>query len=108
MMAEYWVVFLLWCQFYHIEKIRYKTKVGEIDIIARRGRVLHFIEVKYRNNFADGVGAVSSKSQLRIKRTAEHYCVVGKKESFKLAFDMQCDVIAVNKYFWVKHIKNAF
>lgn len=107
-LAEYWVAFLLWCQFYHVEKIRYKTKVGEIDIVARRGDTRHFIEVKYRNNFTDGLMAVSPKSQLRIKRAGEHYCVVEKKESSKLDFNMQCDVVAVNKYFWVKHIKNAF
>ncbi len=107
-LAEYWVAFLLWCQFYRIEKIRYKTKVGEIDIIARRGRSIHFIEVKRRNHLSDALVAVGCKSQLRIKRTAEHYCVVAKRESSKLALDMQCDVIAVNKYFWVKHIKNAF
>ena len=106
--AEYWVAVLLWCQFYRIEKIRYKTKVGEVDVIARRGRSIHFVEVKYRRNLSDALVSVSEKSQLRIKRAAEHYCVVAKKESSKLALDMQCDVIAVNKYFWIKHIKNAF
>lgn len=86
--------------------MRYKTKVGEIDIVATRGKTCHFIEVKYRQTLSEASQAVTRKSMLRIKRAAQHYSIVHDRESSKLM--MQCDVVAVNKYFWIKHIKNAF
>ena len=53
--------------------VKYKT--GEIDIIARRGRELHFIEVKTRTDpgFVAPVEAVTEEKMRRIRRTAEWY-----------------------------------
>src|SRR5579883_993109 len=56
---------------YRILARRYRTKVGEIDLIARRGGVLAFVEVKRRANAADALEAVSLRSQARIRRAAE-------------------------------------
>ncbi len=44
--AEYIVLFLYKICFYQILHRRYKTYVGEIDLIAKRGKSLIFIEVK--------------------------------------------------------------
>ena len=46
---------------------RYKTRVGEIDIVARRGRVLAFVEVKARR---DAERAGDSLSDRQFGRTA--------------------------------------
>ena len=53
----------------------YKTKLGEIDIIAIKGKTYHFIEVKTRRGTQFGLGceAISKKKQLHIKRTAMIY-----------------------------------
>ena len=53
--------------------VRYKT--GEIDIIARRGRELHFIEVKTRRDpsFMPPLEAVTEAKRMRMRRTAEWY-----------------------------------
>ena len=106
--AEYWVAFLLILSFYKIIKMRYKTKVGEVDIIAKRGKALYFIEVKFRSDFDGGANAITDKSKLRIRRAAQHYIVAHMSESLNMDFDMQCDVIIVNKYFFIKRIRNAF
>lgn len=45
--------------------------VGEIDIVARRGRVVAFIEVKARARARDAVEAVTAAQRARIVRAAE-------------------------------------
>ncbi|MBN1283145.1 MAG: YraN family protein [Proteobacteria bacterium] len=53
--------------------IRYKF--GEIDIVAKRGRELHFVEVKTRTGrmFGDPVEFVTETKKKRIKRAAEMF-----------------------------------
>ena len=50
----------------------YKTKVGEIDIIAKNGLTYHFIEIKARRGMQHGLAreAVTKKKQKHIKRAA--------------------------------------
>src|SRR5579859_3351957 len=43
---------------YRILARRYRTRVGEIDLIARRGDVVAFVEVKRRDGLAVGLEAV--------------------------------------------------
>lgn len=106
--AEYIAACILTIKGYRIMAMRYKTKVGEVDIVAKRGPSFVFVEVKYRENFKSCAYAVTRKSQLRIRRAAEHYLLVQKKESINFDFDTRFDVVGINKFFWVKHIKNAF
>jgi len=48
---------------YRILAMRYKTRVGEIDLIARRGRSLVFAEVKWRPDRRTAMEAVHSDNQ---------------------------------------------
>jgi len=50
----------------------YKTKVGEIDIIAKKDLIYHFIEIKARRGMLHGLAreAVTKKKQKHIKRAA--------------------------------------
>ena len=47
----------------------YKTKLFEVDIISRRGRVLYFTEVKYRgsNDFGAGLDFIDKKKQEKMR-----------------------------------------
>ena len=47
--------------------------VGEIDIIARRGPVIAFIEVKARGNVAAAIESVTLAQRARIARAADVY-----------------------------------
>ena len=57
--AEWRAVWRLRLAGFTILAQRYKTKLGEIDIVARRGNLLIFVEVKARADFlaaADALG----------------------------------------------------
>ncbi|MCK5165983.1 MAG: YraN family protein [Rhodospirillaceae bacterium] len=51
----------------------FKTPVGEIDLIATRGGVLCFIEVKVRSNMDAAINAISTGQRARIERAAEYF-----------------------------------
>lgn len=56
---------------YHIIARRFRCPVGEIDLIARRGRTLAVVEVKART--ADGSDALQPHQRRRIVRAAEAF-----------------------------------
>lgn len=62
---------------YHILAERYKTPSGEIDLIARRGGTLVFVEVKARATMAAGLEAISPRQQQRIRGAAETFLAKG-------------------------------
>lgn len=49
---------------------RYATAVGEVDLIARRGDLLLFVEVKRRGRADDALAALLPEQQARIARAA--------------------------------------
>ncbi len=55
---------------YRILARRYRTPVGEIDLIARRGRLVAFVEVKQRPSDVEGAEAITATSRRRIARAA--------------------------------------
>lgn len=57
---------------YNILRRNYRTRFGEIDIIAERGEILAFVEVKTRKDrsFADGLEAIDENKRRKIKKTA--------------------------------------
>src|SRR5436309_13176525 len=50
---------------------RWRSPVGEIDIIARRRALLIFVEVKARDQFDDAAWSVTDRQRLRIVAAAE-------------------------------------
>lgn len=78
-------------QGYHILKQNYRCRQGEIDIIAREGKYLCFIEVKYRKNLNCGtpLEAVTPAKQKKISRTALYYLFEnGYGEEIPCRFDV--------------------
>lgn len=76
-----------------IVETNYRTKLGEIDIIAKKDLVYHFIEIKARRGVQFGLAreAVSKKKQKHIKRAAMLYLydLYQKKRRWKeISFDV--------------------
>jgi len=75
---------------YQIIERNYSTRYGEIDIIAFRDGVLHFIEVKTRTGMEYGFPseAITEVKRTRIRRTAESY--ISRRKTFwrSISFDV--------------------
>ena len=68
---------------------RYRTPAGEIDLVARRGRLLVFVEVKARYREADGLDAVTAEANRRILAAADLFLARHPRlAGFDLRFDL--------------------
>lgn len=69
---------------------RYRTRFGEIDIIARDGDTIVFVEVKARDNdaFGGGAAAVTSGKQRRIALMATDYVARHRLHDRPCRFDV--------------------
>ena len=91
---------------YRVLERNYRSRCGEIDLIAKEGETLVFAEVKYRRNNAcgDPLEAVDLRKQKKICRVADWYLI-----NRNLSSDTPCrfDVVAVtgNK---LRLVRNAF
>ena len=89
LVAEY-----LKTQGYEILEKNYRCRIGEIDLIAKEGETLVFVEVKYRRSSeaGDPAEAVDARKQARILRTARYYMT-----RYHISEDTPCrfDVVAV-------------
>src|SRR5262245_66396588 len=69
--AESRAAMLLIAKGFRILARRWKSPVGEIDIIARRRNLLIFVEVKARDTLDDAAWSVTERQQARIIAAAE-------------------------------------
>jgi len=89
---------------YEILDMNYRTKVGEIDIIAGKGDLVVFVEVKARktDEFGKGYEAVDARKADKIIRSAQFYFAKRQLES-----PCRFDVISIDGG-EITHIENAF
>ncbi|TWI82896.1 putative endonuclease [Roseibium hamelinense] len=90
---------------WRILKRRYKTKAGEIDLVAKKRKTVAFIEVKARKNRQAAMEAVTPASQKRIVKAARIFVAEHPKAAF---FTLRFDVIIVRPWAWPERISNAF
>ena len=85
----------------------YRCRLGEIDLIAREGDTLVFVEVKYRKTAEFGFpeAAVDPAKQRRIRRVAQWYLAAqGLPEETACRFD----VVALEGGGALRHYRDAF
>lgn len=99
-LAAWWMRLHGW----RILATRVKTRFGEIDLIARRGRTIAFIEVKTRATQAELDIAIDRNRLARVASAtnvlAARYAPAGE--------DIRIDVILIRPWAWPQHRPNVW
>ena len=90
---------------YRILAIRHRTRSGEIDLIARRGDLVVFVEVKARATLTEAMDAVGPHSQRRIEAAADLW--IGRRADFA-RLSRRFDIVAVLPWRWPVHVTGAW
>jgi len=92
---------------YRILERRFKVRQGEVDIIARKGKVIAMVEVKQRATETAAQLSVSFENQSRLVDTAEIY--INRQRDLENAdFELRYDFLYVIGRWKIRHITNAF
>ncbi len=98
---------------YRILARNWRSPVGEIDIVARKGNILAIVEVKSRTALAGALAALSPRQQARLTRAALAFQAQRRD---CLGLQLRFDVIAIGggedggarRHIWPHHIKQAW
>lgn len=83
---------------------RVKVKVGEVDIVARKGRTVAFVEVKWRRDAGLLGEAIDAHRLRRVAQAAEMLA----PRYAKAGDDVRIDVILIAPRTWPRRIANAW
>lgn len=103
--AEYLAAAFLMLKGYRILAIRHRTKLGEIDIVARKGDLAVFVEVKSRRGAQEAIDAVSFSSQNRIRAASDLW--LARQPDFA-RLSQRYDIVAMLPGRWPQHFPDAF
>ena len=104
-LAEKITMLFLRLKGYQILAWRYKTYFGEIDIVAKKGKIIAIVEVKARRSDSDFEEVLRPRQMQRIKKAADFFLSRNSKfHDHQIRFDF----VFVNQFFWPQHYKNFF
>ncbi|WP_346427396.1 YraN family protein [Caulobacter sp. 17J65-9] len=96
---------LLMAKGWQILGFRLRTPQGEIDLLARRGRVLAVVEVKRRATLELAAEAVGEAQRERLLRAAEG---IVRRRPVLRHHDVRIDLIALAPGRFPRHLKSVF
>jgi putative endonuclease len=103
--AESRAAALLIAKGFRILARRFRSPVGEIDIVARRRHLLVFVEVKARDKLDDAAWSVTERQRSRIIAAAEVWLAANPDPSIQ---DIRFDAMLVAPGRMPRHIQGAF
>ena len=104
--AELWAALWLRLKGYRILQSRYKTKLGEIDLIAKKGNAIIFIEVKHRSREEDALHSVTDFQARRISDAAQLYMVKAYRKHPDA--EMRFDIMITGARLMPIHVRDAW
>ena len=90
---------------YRILARRFRTRYGEIDIVARRRNLLVFVEVKARATLDEAAYAISPQQRQRIIAAAEAWLMSHPEHA---NFDCRFDAVLIAPKSLPRHLTAAF
>lgn len=103
--SEWTAALYLMLKGYRILAMRYRVRAGEVDIIARRGELVAFVEVKARRDLMAAVDAVTFASQTRIRAAGDHWL---SRQPDGAHLSLRYDIVAVMPWKLPRHFRGAF
>jgi putative endonuclease len=103
--AESRAALLLIAKGFRVLARRWRSPAGEIDIVARRRKLIVFVEVKARGALADAAEAVLPRQRRRIVAGAEAWLAAHPEHE---GYDFRFDAILVAPGALPEHIQSAF
>jgi putative endonuclease len=103
--AERRAALLLAAKGYRTLARRWKTPVGEVDLVVQRGALIAFVEVKARAGFDAAAEAVLPRQKKRIIAAAEAWLAAHPEHA---GYDIRFDAILVAPGKLPRHIEAAF
>lgn len=102
--AEHMAAALLMLKGYRILARRVKSRLGEIDLVAVRGRRLAFVEVKARATLADAQAAIAPWQARRLAIAAEHW--MARNAAYR-NLEIGLDAVLIVRGRLPRHVKDA-
>ena len=99
--GEWLAAWILRMKAFRIVATRFKTKSGEVDLIARRGDLVLMVEVKARPTLEQAMDAVSHSALKRIEAAGDEW-LARQQDHAKLS--VRYDLIAVLPRRWPVHV----
>jgi putative endonuclease len=94
----------LWACGWRILARRQRIGAGEVDLVARKGRTVAFVEVKWRATSAALDEAIDARRLRRVARAAEALV----PRFAKAGDDVRIDVILLAPGHWPRHMANVW
>ena len=103
--GEFFAAVALTLKGFRIVQRRFRTKLGEIDLIARRGDLVLIVEVKRRPTLAEAMDAVGPQAARRIRNAADLWLA---RQPDHARLSLRFDLVAVLPRRWPVHVANIF
>ena len=103
--AEWLAAWALRLKGWRICARRFKTRVGEVDIIARKRDLVIMVEVKARPTVLEAMDAVSATAQRRIEAAGDYW--LSRQPDFA-RLSVRYDLVAVLPRKWPVHVERIF
>ncbi|MDR1691353.1 MAG: YraN family protein [Rickettsiales bacterium] len=107
--SEYLAMILLTFKGYEVLAHRFgkgrKGSLGEIDLIAKKGKTICFIEIKYRKKYDTAAFSISQTQKQRIRNNALFF--IKQNEKFS-NYTFRFDAFLFSSTTLPKHLKNVF
>lgn len=84
---------------------RFKTKTGEVDLIARKRELVIMVEVKARSSLIEAMDAVTPTAQRRIEAAGDIW--LARQPDYS-RLSVRYDLVAVLPRKWPVHVERLF
>lgn len=103
--AEQVAALFLMAKGYRILARRYGGKGGEIDLIAKRGDTIAFVEVKARDTMEAALGAITAEKQRLVARRVRSWQAQNPWANHST---LRADAVFIAPWCWPRHIVAIF